>query len=252
MLLGDVASARDRLDLALVRAEELAIPYQRLSALVYGAAQSAWARDWAKTVSLATKGLEIAEDLGVQNYSSLARVLIEQARLAESPEAEIDGLEKAVRERTGLEERWWNSLFYGWLAEAHRRQGNPAAAEVFLDEASKVDEFEFGAELSRIRGELRLAQAAEGSDAERCFREAMAIADAQGAKLFELRAAVALGRLLVDRGRGDEAGRILRPLLRWFDQVEDLADVMDARQLVAGLPPASEASTDPPGTPGPA
>jgi hypothetical protein len=73
------------------------------------------------------------------------------------------------------------------------------------------------AELHRIRAVLALKQADARvcgpdqlafayADAERSFREAQAIARWQGAKLFELRAATSLCRLMIETGRKDQPG----------------------------------------------
>jgi len=60
------------------------------------------------------------------------------------------------------------------------------------------------AELWRVRGELFLiGDQADFDEAARSFERALALARAQGARLWELRAALSLARLL--RGRGEQA-----------------------------------------------
>jgi predicted ATPase len=50
------------------------------------------------------------------------------------------------------------------------------------------------------------------------FRKALSIAVEQGAKLWELRAAVSLARLRRDQGRRAEARDLLAPVYGWFTE----------------------------------
>jgi predicted ATPase len=51
----------------------------------------------------------------------------------------------------------------------------------------------------------------------------------------ELAAATSLGRLLRDRGRRDEAQRILAPVYDWFTEGFDTRDLKDAQALLVEL-----------------
>jgi class 3 adenylate cyclase len=91
-------------------------------------------------------------------------------------------------------------------------------------------------ECIRQQGELVLA--AEPSDvgtAERLFREAIAIAQADGAKSWELRAAMSLSRLLQRQDRRDEAVACLEPILGLFTEGLGTADLVEARALLSSL-----------------
>jgi len=72
-------------------------------------------------------------------------------------------------------------------------------------------------------------------EAEDCFRKAIKIANAQGSKAWELRAAVALSRSLIKSNRHDEARRELVPVLDWFTEGLDTPDFLDATELLQGL-----------------
>jgi len=94
----------------------------------------------------------------------------------------------------------------------------------------------FEAELHRIRAELLLALPVPAqSDAEACFRQAIAVAREQNARMWELRAAASLARLWRDKGRRAEAYHLLAPVYGWFSEGFDTADLKDAKALLDEL-----------------
>ena len=70
------------------------------------------------------------------------------------------------------------------------------------------------------------------ADATTCFERALAIARAQEARLFELKAAVSLGRVWVRQGRSCEAAALVGPVLSTFEHRLDFPDLRDARMLL--------------------
>src|SRR4029077_18006338 len=107
-----------------------------------------------------------------------------------------------------------------------------------LAEASKLVEMtqeRWGeAEMHRLRGKL-LATMNEQAAAESSYRQALIVARAQSAKLFELRAATSLARLLRDEGKGDEARDLLAPVYGWFTEGFDTRDLKEAKALLREL-----------------
>jgi predicted ATPase len=63
----------------------------------------------------------------------------------------------------------------------------------------------------------------------------MAVAQAQGAKLWELRAATSLARLRAEQGQRATAHNWLAPVYDWFTEGFDTADLKDARALLEEL-----------------
>jgi predicted ATPase len=75
----------------------------------------------------------------------------------------------------------------------------------------------------------------EDASAEADFREAMSLAQAMGAKAFELRAATALARLLQARSDPVAARCVLAPVYAWFTEGHELPDLRDAKALLDQL-----------------
>jgi len=92
-------------------------------------------------------------------------------------------------------------------------------------------------ELLRIKGEVLLRQAGDGSAAaaEDCFNQAREIAREQGALFWELRVALSLARLLRGQGRSADAVEILQPVYDRFTEGFATADLQAAKGLLRQL-----------------
>jgi len=115
------------------------------------------------------------------------------------------------------------------LAEIASRPLTPRARIVEATE-ERVGE----ATLHRVRGDL-LNATDDRSAAERNYRQAIAVAERQSAKLFQLRASTSLARLRRDQGKRAEAGDLLSPIYNWFTEGFDAPDLKDAKALLDGL-----------------
>ena len=67
------------------------------------------------------------------------------------------------------------------------------------------------------------------------FARALAVARAQQAKSWELRAAISMARLWRDQGRRDEVRDLLAPLYGWFTEGFDTRDLKEAKVLLDEL-----------------
>jgi predicted ATPase len=91
----------------------------------------------------------------------------------------------------------------------------------------------YEAELHRLKGELLLQQSSDdATEAETCFHQAIAVAQSQSAKSWELRAATSLARLWWQQGKRQEAYDLLAPVYGWFTEGFDTADVQEAKALI--------------------
>jgi predicted ATPase len=100
--------------------------------------------------------------------------------------------------------------------------------------AERTGERWFLAELNRQEGRLLLRQG-HAEAAEERYRNALSIAEAQGAKLWELRAAMSLARLWRDQGKAQQARELLAPVYGWFTEGFDTRDLKEAKALLGEL-----------------
>jgi predicted ATPase len=101
------------------------------------------------------------------------------------------------------------------------------------------------AELHRVKGELALRRGEPSSQqvAEACFEQAIAVAEFQGALVWQLRAAAGLARLRASQGRLPDARRILAPVYNRFTEGFMQADLCAAQSLLGTLSVAPSTAT---------
>jgi class 3 adenylate cyclase/predicted ATPase len=137
---------------------------------------------------------------------------------------------------TGAESRI--PYYIALLAKACEIAGQVDEALTLLNSAmqiaERIGERWFAAELYRHKGHFLLRQGFSEA-AEELYRQALAIAEEQEAKLWELRAAVSLARLGRQQGRHSEAYDVLRPVCGWFTEGFDTQDLRDAKALLDEL-----------------
>jgi predicted ATPase len=106
-----------------------------------------------------------------------------------------------------------------------------------LERCKARDELWYLPELLRIKGVLLLKQAERQSAvaAERCFDEALRLAREQGALFWQLRSILSLARLRIEQDRPADAARMLVPVCEAFTEGSRVADLREARALVARL-----------------
>ena len=132
------------------------------------------------------------------------------------------------------------SYFLSLLAEGYARLGQVEAGLAVLQEGCEVmertGEHVWRAEMSRLKGALLLQLHGQvQAEAEACFQQAIAVAQQQRAKSWELRAATSLARLWQSQGKPAEARDLLAPVYDWFTEGFDTADLKDAKNLLDQL-----------------
>jgi len=145
-------------------------------------------------------------------------------------------MRRSATERIAFGFVWYQIRYLCMLAESYgahdaMQDGLNTIAEA-RSLSSRHDEHMWDAELDRIEGELRLGT---NGEAEILLQSAMVVAQHQGAKAFELRAAMSLARLWRDEGRPSEARKLLLPVYGWFREGLDTSDLVQARGLLDQL-----------------
>jgi tetratricopeptide (TPR) repeat protein len=130
------------------------------------------------------------------------------------------------------------TMYLGHVASAHARLGQPEIGLGLLDEAIKTVELTnerfFEPELYRLQGNMLLTLGKRG-EAEPRLRRALAIAQQQQARWWELRAATSLAKHWHDEGKYLESYSLLHPIYEWFVEGFDTASLKDAKALLDEL-----------------
>jgi tetratricopeptide (TPR) repeat protein len=156
------------------------------------------------------------------------------------PEAGIEQLQQAIVSLRADETELIRTPCHGLLAEALAQvgkieEGLHHVAEA-LDLADTTGMTYLQAEHYRLKGELLLAQdMAHEEAAEAAFCQAIAVAQQQEAKLFELRATVSLCRLWQRQGKTAEVHQLLAAIYNWFSEGFTTRDLVEAKALLDSL-----------------
>jgi predicted ATPase len=130
-------------------------------------------------------------------------------------------------------------FYQGLLAEIEAQRDAERALsriEEALALSGETGEHWSDAFLHRLRGEILLKRdPANTAPAEEAFLTAIAIAQQQKARTFELRAATSLARLWRDQGKRHEAHDLLAPVYGWFSEGFDTLDLKEAKALLDEL-----------------
>jgi len=126
------------------------------------------------------------------------------------------------------------------LAESEASAGETDAALRRLDEAlgelERTEQRCYEAELHRIRGEILLKRdPADTTAAEQALQAAVAIAQSQKARSFELRAAFSLAKFYRAANRDSDAYALLAPAVEGFPPTQQFPELTEAQTLLAAF-----------------
>jgi predicted ATPase len=155
--------------------------------------------------------------------SYLAEALARAGRVEEGLQMLEEGLEQT--ERTG--ERWSEAEL--WRLKGELLLQWPSSPALLPQQV-----WEKG-EQTVARPTLRGQASCRADEAEACFRQAIAVAQRQEARSWELRATTSLARLLASKGRIDEARETLSAIYGWFTEGFDAPDLLEAKAVLETL-----------------
>ncbi|MBN9117587.1 MAG: protein kinase [Planctomycetes bacterium] len=239
--LGRPDAARKKAAEAVAFAERLRHPFTRAVTAWQTGLMHQLGGDGSGALAEAERALAIAREQSFAFWIALATSLKGAAlgqlgRSAEAVPLLTDGLRGV--EATGCE--MVHQHFLGCLADALWATGRRPEAWSALDRALALTtrdcERYVEAELLRRKAAFLLDESPENeATATEHLEAALKVARGQGAKFFELRAAVALGRLWHSAGRTADARERVRPIVESFTEGLDSPDVVQAREFLAGL-----------------
>ena len=136
----------------------------------------------------------------------------------------------------------WLPFYLSHLARAHAELGQFDDAWRCIGEATTAVESTkerwYEADVIRMSGEIALmSPQQDAAKAQTYFERARAIALAQHAKAWELRAGMSMARLWRDQDKRDEARDLLAPIYGWFTEGFDTIDLKQAKDLLDDLAP---------------
>jgi predicted ATPase len=185
--------------------------------------------------------VEMCEQQGIPFYLALGKCHLGWLAAKDGRIVEGVGLLRAGLSALRLTDAIiWEPYSRGMVAEVEAWAGNLDEAERLLsgglELSARTGGTWFDAELHRGKGYVQLLRpAADYQAAETSFSTAIAIAQKQSAKLWELRAATDLARLWFGRGRLADALALLAPVHAWFTEGLETPNVKSSATLLAEI-----------------
>jgi len=238
---GEVARAQSLIDEAVARAVSASDIPDQCVAYSYETVFAIIQNDPETARGAAERLLAVAQEHGTKLFLILARVCAGWARASlDRNSANQNEFREAIAAYMAEGNKYYVPLFLGLLAAIEvETAGESESAAARIDEALSLAQHTgerwTDAFLHSTRGEILLnLNSADTAPAEDAFRTAIAVAQQQKAKSFELRAALSLAKLYHSTGRAADAHAVLAPALEGFSPTPEFPEIEQAGQLLNG------------------
>ena len=198
-------------------------------------------RDAATTAPLAEAVVKLAREHGMPLYSAYGEFLHPWARWhLGDRDGGLAAMRRGIAACHDQGNVVFTTLFETALAEAEAEAGEIEAALASIDRAVALTERTGQrwneADTHRVRGEILLkCDPANTVPAEEAFLTAIAVAQQQKARSFELRAAHSLAKLYQSTTRAADAHAVLAPALEGFSPTPEFPEIAAAQRLLGCL-----------------
>jgi predicted ATPase len=235
--LGYPDQALSRVSEALALGEHLRQPYTVAFAHYMTSVVHLLRGDAARAFQSAEKSYEMSREQRFSLYEVLSRISRGRAagdlgRIEEARTEIALGIDEARQDGVGFMLPMMNS----WLADMHAKAGENDRALSIVDNCLANSCAATGraweAELHRQSAAILLTlYPSKVTEVEIRLMRSIEIAQAQGARSLELRAATSLAEFWQAQGRCEQARTLLEPICQWFNEGVDTADLKRAREM---------------------
>ena len=247
--LGEVERASELINMANHRAAELGHAPSKVHPLYWKSILEILRGDAAAAL-ITGEALEgLCEEHGMGEWRAVAEMVVGWAhgRLS-SPTAGAAEMRQALAVLINKGMRIVVVFFQGLLADLELETLGADSAVVRIDEAlvsaDQSTNFASLPFLHRLRGDILLKRNPRNTaPAEDAYRTAIAIANRQGARSYELLASLSLAKLHRSTGRLVEAQAVLGPALEGFSPTLEMPEIAEAQALLAALSETEEMKT---------
>ena len=248
--LGDVRRARSLIESIQARIESVTHAGSRASGTALLANFELMLGDPSRVTPHASELVRLASEHNLSMFRAYGAFLEGWAAAQSGTLDEgLEGMRHGVETLRGQSVVLLDGLIKIALAEAEARAGDADRAVAILREALATSERTghrtFDAELHRALGEI-LLQRDPGipAAAEEAFLTAGAVAKRQGARSFELRAALALAKVYRSTARLVDAHAVLEPAFEGFSPTLEMPEIAEAQALLTALAATDEVKAE--------
>jgi class 3 adenylate cyclase len=236
---GEFARARSLITESVARAVAASDIPDQCTAYSFESVFAILQNDAATARGAAERLLAVAQEHGTKLFLMVGRIYGSWSRFwLDRNSANQNEFQKALADYTAEGNKWQIPFCLGLLAAMQiETKGEEERAAARIDEAlalaQQTGEHWTDAFLHRIRGEILLKlNSANTAPAEDAFLTAIAIAQQQQAKAFELRAALSLAKLYQSTNRTADAHAVLAPALQGFSPTPEFPEIEQAQKLL--------------------
>ncbi len=235
---------------ALAAAEQLATAHDLVYATYFTAVLYGFRQEWDTTADWSKRTIELATEHGLPYYQLMGSHMLGAAMAQQGQtESGLPMMNQAIQTSLAIGVEAGLSGMYLMIAEACRLAGEFRAGHDAINDAFRFvklkDEHAWEPELLRAKGELLLQQHRNGrgakgaktseKDAEESLLKSIELAHSQGAKKWQLRAAVSLARMYRHQKKKKEARQLLSNAYGQFKEGFGTRDLLDAKELLDEL-----------------
>jgi predicted ATPase len=237
-LAGDPGRARQLSEQAVQRAGQLNHVLTTAQVYIARSAHEAFRNDPSGVLRSAETLIRLAQEHRMEFHAALGKVFANWARSRlRVPYASAAVLQQSIADYVRPGSKIATPIFLGLLAERESDARNfdsaVATVEEALVRARETGEHWTDAFLHRLRGDILLKHnSTDPAPAEDAYRTAIAIAKEQGARSYELLAALSLAKLYQSTGRPVEARCVLEPTLEGFSPTPEMPEIAEAQALI--------------------
>ncbi|HMS84158.1 MAG TPA: adenylate/guanylate cyclase domain-containing protein [Nitrospira sp.] len=240
LISGEVDEVEGLVEEAITLARALEHPFT----LAFTLATTAWVystlRDSKRTLDVTEEAIQISTKFSFEVPLAWAMSFQGWALAEQGQEKGIERVVAGLSAAQSAKASLINTCILALLAECHVRVHHVTDGLAAIQQAEELvatqGELCWQAELFRIQGELVLMQSGQPvTAAEQCFSKALAVAQSQQARLFELRAATSMARLLRKLNKPDMATEVLGSVRFRFSRHSTNPDVVAAQTILDEL-----------------
>jgi predicted ATPase len=237
-LMGEVARARELIEQAVARAIQSEDVPSKVNVYVRQAVLEAVRGDAEAVLPVAGTLVELSQEYGLAQWLAWGKTFHGWAK------ARLGGRDVGVRVmQEGIvvlaeqESKLHMPFIQGLLADIESEIDENALSRIdgALALATETGQRWSDSFLHRIRGEILLKLDPANAAAEQAFRAAIAIAQAQKARSFELQASLGLARLYQSTARPADAHAVLASALEGFSPTPEMPEIGEAQALLECL-----------------
>ena len=215
--------------------------------LTYALLAASWVcelrREAEASRALASDAIALAAEAGLPAFLAIGSILRDAAATdlqPAEPTVAAAAIDQALDTYRAAGAKIARPYLLGLRAGAHEAAAETEQALGVLADAAELarttGERWYEPEILRRQGELLLRQSVSNRRvASAYFCQAIALANQQGSKSFELRAALSLARVWSDLGRRVQARDLLAPVYDWFKEGFGTADLLAAKAFLDEL-----------------